>query len=86
MGFFDKINYISTIEGATLTSISKGTDRIRSFTLYDYWSGMGSITFEDEVCENGMKDYRAYSLMDETNWRPETFAAGHMFDPDCWRL
>ncbi len=85
MGFFNKMRDISIMENITLSSITlfKG-GRIHNFTFYEYWDGMGSITYEDEECENGMKDYISYSLMDETDWlRSGTLAARYMFNPDC---
>ena len=83
MGFFDKMRYISTMESTTLISITTfKCGRIHNITFYDYLD-MGSITFEHEECENGMKDYKAYSLMDETDWlRSGTLAARYMFNPD----
>lgn len=85
MGFFNKMRYISIMENVTLSSITlfKG-GRFHNITLYDYFD-MGCITYEDEECENGMKDYKAYSLMDETDWRQYgTLAERYMFNhPDC---
>lgn len=85
MGFFDKMCDISTMEGATLSSINIIKGRIHNFSIYDYWCGMGSITYEDEECKNGMKDfaYETYSLMNETDWRSGSLATRYMFNLDC---